>query len=135
MRKLLLTALIVGLRLSACSGYTQSGMRESEHQNLSGGDLTVRIKSASGSATKYIDVGGSAWQGLDAEVTLSVGSGSYKIELLGEDDAVTLALEAAAGETVNGTGWMGLDSFDKASYRVTAVDARDVEYTIVYTFR
>lgn len=135
MRKLLPIVLVVGLLSSACSGYTQSGVRSSEHQTLRGGDVSVQIKSANGTAKEYIEVGGSGWQGLDAEVTLSVGAGSYKIELLGEDDSVTLALEAAAGEAVSGTGWMGLDSFDKATYRVTAVDARDVKYSIVYAFR
>jgi len=138
MRKLALMTLIVLVLLEllgGCSSSTQTGVRTSEHQSLSGGDLSVRIKSAQGAGTKYIEVGGSGWQGLDAEVTLSVGAGSYKLELLGEDDSVSLTLEAQGGETVSGIGWMALDGFDKAGYRITAADAQDVEYTIVYTFR
>jgi len=64
-----------------------------------------------------------------------VGAGSYKIELLGENDEVTLALEAQGGETLTGQGWMVTDAFGDASYRVTAVQAEDVEYRIEYSFR
>jgi hypothetical protein len=138
MRRLLLTLLVVVLLLglpTGCTSSTQTGVRTSSHQTLSGGDVSVRIKSAQGAGTADIEVEDGSGLTLDAEVTLSVGSGSYKIELLGEDDAVTLALEAQAGQTVSGTGWMVVDSFDEASYRVTAVDARDIEYTIVYAFR
>jgi len=138
MRKLALMTLIVlvllGL-LGGCSSSTQSGVRTSEHQSLTGGDLTVQIKSANGTGTEDMEIEGGSGLTLDAEVTLSVGSGSYKIELLGEDDAVTLTLEAQGGQTVSGSGWMVVDSFDEASYRVTAVDARDVQYTIAYAFR
>lgn len=138
MRKLALTLLVLVLMLglqAGCTSSTQTGARETSHQSSSGGDLTVKIQSAKGTATQDIEVEDGDGLTLDAEVTLSVGSGSYKIELLGEDDAVTLALEAQAGQKVSGTGWMVVDGFDEASYRTTAVDARDVEYTIVYTFR
>jgi hypothetical protein len=68
-------------------------------------------------------------------VTLTVGTGSYKIELLDESDEVTLVVEAKAGESKTGQGWMVTDGFGEASYRVTAVEAGGVEYTIEYAFR
>ena len=43
-------------------------------------------------------------------VVLKLGKGSYKIELLGENDEVTLVLEAQGAEAVSGIGSMGPDS-------------------------
>jgi hypothetical protein len=47
----------------------------------------------------------------------------------------TLTLEARDGEQVSGSGSMAVDSFGEASYRVTAVEAEDVEYTIAFVYR
>jgi hypothetical protein len=123
------------LLVVACEGYTQTGGRTVSHQTMSGGDLTVSSNKANGTAEQDIEVDVSGEVILDADVTLSVGKGSFKIELLGEEDGVTLSLEAGEGEVVNGQGWMVTDAFGEASYRVTAMEAEDVEYTIVYTFR
>ena len=123
------------LVLVACEGYSQSGVKTSSSSNTSGGTLTVRADNANGSIIQDMETASAGGWTLDAEVTLTVGKGSYKIELLGEDEQVTLTLEAGAGETVSGQGWMITDAFGEASYRVTAVEAEDVEYTIDYTFR
>lgn len=123
------------LVLVACEGYSQSGVKTSSSSNTSGGKLTVRADKANGSIIQDMETASAGGWTLDAEVTLTVGRGSYKIELLGEDEQVTLTLEAGAGETVSGQGWMITDAFGEASYRVTAVEAEDVEYTIDYTFR
>lgn len=123
------------LILVACEGYTTTGIKSSTYETTSGGGVRVSINKASGTATQDIELGGYAGVILDAEVTLTVGKGSYKIELLGEDDQVTLSLEARDGETVQGQGWMVSDSFGDAGYRVTAVESENVEYTIEYTFR
>jgi hypothetical protein len=125
------------LLLAACEGYTQSGVRTVENQTMKGGTLSVSIGNANGTATEDIEVGEGSLAGvvLDAAVTLSVGKGSYKIELLGDEDELTLALEATDGQTVSGQGWMVTDGFGEAHYRVTAVEAEDVNYTIEYTFR
>ena len=123
------------LVLVACEGYSQSGVKTSSSSNTSGGTLTVRADKANGSIIQDMETASAGGWTLDAEVTLTVGKGSYKIELLGEDEQVTLTLEAGAGETVSGQGWMITDAFGEASYRVTAAEAEDVEYTIDYTFR
>lgn len=123
------------LVLVACEGYSQSGVKTSSSSNTSGGTLTVRADNANGSIIQDMETASAGGWTLDAEVTLTVGKGSYKIELLGEDEQVTLTLEAGAGETVSGQGWMITDAFGEASYRVTAVEAEDVEYTIEYAFR
>jgi hypothetical protein len=138
MRKTVLTLLALSLLLSLASGcqsYTQTGMRSSSHQTLKGGDLQMRIKKANGSSTQDIEVEGGSGLTLDTEVTLSVETGSFVIELLGEDGQVTLVLEARDGEMVSGFGRMVVDSFDDASYRVTATEATNVEYSMDYTFR
>ena len=134
--------LMVGLGLSvmllllgACEGYSVTGVRSSSYENLSGGGVQVSAKKANGTATERIEVTGTADLVLDATVTLSVGKGSYKIELLGEDDEVTLSLEARDGQEVSGQGWMATDGFGEARYRLTAVEAEDVEYTIDYIYR
>ena len=69
------------------------------------------------------------------EVTLAVGVGSFTIELLGDDDAVTLTLEARDGQTVSGQGQCVLDVFGDARYRVTAVEAENVDYRMDYRFQ
>lgn len=57
------------------------------------------------------------------------------LEFLGEDDEVTLTLEAHAGEKVSGTGYLVTDSFGEGEYRVTASEAKGVAYHITYRVR
>jgi len=123
------------LLLVACEGYSATGKQSSSYQNMSGGGVKVSIKKANGTITERIETTGTADLVLGAEVTLSVVKGSYKIELLGEGDEVTLSLEARDGQAVSGQGWMATDNFGEAKYRLTAVEAEDVEYTIEYTFQ
>ncbi len=127
--------ILLALLLAACAGYTQMGMKTVSHQNSQGGDLTVRIKKANGSAGQAIEVNSSVVQMLEADVTLILKKGTFRIELIGDGDRVTLALEARDGETVSGHGQMAVDSFGMASYRVAAFEAENVEYVIRYTFR
>jgi len=42
-------------------------------------------------------------------------------------------LEAGDGENITGHGQLATDSFGEASFRVTAVDAVDVEYAMQFT--
>jgi hypothetical protein len=103
---------------------------------MNGGEVHAKINKANGTSEQSIEVEGvPADLVLDSDVTLAVGSGMFRIELLGEDDQVTLTLEARDGQTVSGHGQMILDDFGEASYRVTAEEAEKVEYAIVYTFR
>lgn len=131
---IVVSLLVLALLVAGCEGYTEMNSRSSEHQDGSGGRLSMSFGKANGTSTKDLETGASGAI-LDASVVLTVGKGSYKIELLGENDEVTLVLEAQGGEAVSGLGWMVTDSFGDASYRVTAVEAEDVEYTIEYTFR
>ena len=112
--------LALSLVLASCAGYTEMGAKTSSHQGMSGGDVTAEISKANGTAERDIEVTGTA---------------DLVMEVLGEDDQVTLALEARDGETVSGHGQMVPDSFGEASYRVTALEAEDVAYSLEYTFR
>jgi hypothetical protein len=125
------------LLLVACEGYTETGARTKSSQDMNGGSLDAQIGKANGTSKQSIEVQGGSGITLEADVTLTVGKGTYKIELLGEggDDQVTLVLEAADGQSVTGHGQMVVDSFDEANYRVTATNAENVEYTIVYTYQ
>lgn len=134
-RARVLGLLVLVLVLASCAGYTEMGAKTSSHQGMSGGDLTVEISKANGTSTKSIEVEGSSGLVMEVDVILAVGKGSYRIELLGEDDQVTLTLEARDGETVSGHGQMVTDAFGEASYRVTAVEAEDVAYALEYAFR
>lgn len=125
----------MALTLIACEGYTQTGASTQSHQDGSGGSVAARINKANGSATQTIEVEGGEGLLLDSDVVLSVGSGTYKIELLGENDEVTLTLEAQGGQAVSGHGQMVVDSLGNARYRVTATEAQEVEYSIDYVFR
>ena len=128
--------LVLSIVLAACggSGYTQTGAKTTSHQGTGGGDVTVEISKANGTAKQNIEAAGDPGLEMEVDVTLAVGKGSYKIELLGKDKQVTLALEARDGETVSGHGQMVTDLIGEASYRVTAVDAENVDYVLEYTF-
>jgi hypothetical protein len=131
----LLGLMLLALLLTACEGYTESGGGSTSQQGMNGGRESGRANKANGSIEKEIEVEGVSGLILDADVTLSVEKGTYKIELIGEDGEVTLALEASDGESVSGQGWMAVDTFGEANYRVTATEAENVEYTIEYTYR
>ena len=128
--------LVLALALAACGGggYTERGGKTTGHQDARGGDVTVEISKASGTTKEKIEVAQAADLEMEVDVTLAVGKGSYKIELLGKDNQVTLALEARDGETVSGHGQMVTDSFGEASYRVTAVDAENVDYVLSWAW-
>lgn len=130
-----LSLLVVVLLLAGCEGYTEMNSRSSEYHDASGGRVTVATGKANGTSTKDLETAANGTAILDANVILKVGKGSYKIELLGENDEVTLVLEAQGGEALSGQGWMVTDAFGDARYRVTAVEAEDVEYSIEYVFR
>jgi hypothetical protein len=128
--------LVLSLVLAACGGgYTQSGAKTTSHQGMKGGDVTVKISRARGTAEQSIEAVGKADLVLEVDVTLAVGKGTYKIELLGKDNQGTLALEARDGKTVSGHGQMVTNSFGDASYRVTALEAENVNYVLKYTYR
>ena len=131
----LFAIILLALVLVACEGFSATGSSERANAGLFGGDVTVRYKTANGSISESIETEGEPEEVLDAIVTLSVEKGTFRIELLGEDDAVTLVLEARDGQTVSGEGQMVIDSFSEANYRVTATEAENVEYTIQYEFR
>jgi hypothetical protein len=131
----LLGLMLLALVLAACEGYTESGGGSTSQQGMNGGRESARANKANGSIEKEIEVEGVSGLILDADVTLSVEKGTYKIELIGEDGEVTLALEASDGESVSGQGWMAVDTFGGANYRVTATEAENVEYSIEYTYR
>lgn len=131
----MLGLVLLALLLAACNSYTETGARSSSRQDMSGGRESASANKANGTIEREIEADGVSGLVLDADVTISVGKGAFKIELIGEDDEVTLALEARDGEAVSGHGWMAVDTFGAANYRVTATEAEDVEYTIEYTFR
>lgn len=138
MRKFTAIGLILlAVLLVACEGYSQSGVSSRTRSGLNGGEHRVRVGKASGTAVQDIELEESIYPGdvLEADVTLSVERGMFRIELLEQDDEVTLELEARGGETVSGRGQMVANAFGDASYRVTATEAENVEYTINWTYR
>lgn len=130
-----LALLVVCVILVACEAYTEMGARTSSHQDGAGGNVTVEISSANGTTERSIEVEGADDLEMAVDVTLAVGKGTYKIELLGADDQVTLTLEARDGQTVTGRGVLVTDAFGEATYRVTATEAENVAYALDYTFR
>jgi hypothetical protein len=72
---------------------------------------------------------------LEVDLTLAVGKGSFKIELLGWDEKVTLTLEARDGETLAGHGQIVVDDSGDVPYRVTAIEAENVDYYMEYTIQ
>ncbi|MCL7453226.1 MAG: hypothetical protein M8467_09270 [Anaerolineae bacterium] len=137
LHKLALLAVLLSLvlALAACEGYSQTGARSSSQRGVNGGEERVSASKANGTSEQDLEDLPNPGGMLEADVTLSVGQGSFKIELLGTDGEATLTLEARGGEQVSGSGSMAVDSFGEASYRVTAVEAEDVEYTIAFVYR
>lgn len=134
MRKYILL-LAACLLVAGCDGYTQAGVSTSTRRSLGGGEQQVKIGRANGMATLSIEDDDASDSLLEVDVTLAAGKGSYKIELLGKDASVTLTLESRDGKTVTGHGQMACDAFGDADYRVTAVEAENVAYTLKYTYR
>ena len=100
------------------------------------GEIEVRIGSADGSITKELEIALDYGDAIvDVEVTLAVDKGSYRMEFLGEDQEVTLTLEASNGEQASGTGYVVTDTFGEAQFRVTAEEAEGVSYHINYRVR
>jgi hypothetical protein len=127
--------LLLILALVACQSYSQTGATTSSQRDMNGGQERAAVRTANGTSTRQLEDLPNAGGWLDADVTLSVEKGSFKIELLGENDEVTLTLEARDGQAVSASGAMAVDSFGEASYRITAVEAENAEYTIVYVYR
>jgi hypothetical protein len=126
---------LLALLLAACeSEYTSRGSRTTTHQGLDGGSVHTRITEANGTAVHTIEVDGTPKYAVETDVTLTVEEGMFKIELIGRNDTVSLVLEARDGETVSGHGFMATDNFGDVSYIVTAVNAKNVEYTIEYVY-
>lgn len=134
----LFAAVLVGLLalpLMACGGgYTTRGERTTESHLGSRGEIDVQVGSANGSVPKDIEFD-YADAIVDVEVTLEVEKGTFKLEFLGEDDEVTLVLEARSGEEVSSSGYMVTDTFGEGEYRVTASEAEGVHYHISYQVR
>ncbi|HNS52516.1 MAG TPA: hypothetical protein PKO09_15220 [Anaerolineae bacterium] len=127
------------LCLVSCSGMTSSGGSVKAGHSGSSGMLEVSHAKANGTTQRDIaeDDAGlddivSPGDVLEVDLTLAVGKGSFKIELLGQDGQVTLTLEARDGETLTGHGQIVVDNFGAVPYRVTAVEAENVDYYMEY---
>jgi hypothetical protein len=120
------------LLLTACEGgFTATGSSERSHTTVNSGWIEKSIRKANGSATQKIEI---EWPGrrLETNVTLEVGGGTFRIELLDGEGNVTLSVEATPGRPVSDSGFMKADAFGDARYRVTAVEAKDVKYRIEF---
>lgn len=128
-------ASLLALVLMACEGgYTARNERTEESHLGNTGEIDVHIGSANGSTVKDIEFEYDNAV-LDVEVTLEVEKGTFKLEFLGEDGEVTLALEANSGQQVRGSGYMVTDSFGEGEYHVTAREAEGLHYHISYRIR
>jgi hypothetical protein len=126
---------LLALALTACEGgYTTRGERTTMSQLGDRGEVDVHMDSANGSIAEDIEFD-CADCIVEVEVTLQVEQGTFKLEFLGEDEKVTLVLEASSGEQVSGSGYMVTDSFGEGEYRVTADEAQDISYHITYRIR
>jgi len=132
---LILTLVVLGLTACSGEGFTASGTQTQSSQTMDGGTHTVHLDRANGTTTQSIELEDAEGATLDATVTLAVGKGTFRIELLGADEQVTMTVEAKDGQTLEDSGTMVADSFGEASYRVTATNAENVTYQIVFTFR
>ena len=125
-------ALVTVLLLTACEGgFTASGTSHKSSIGMRNGWIEKRIKKADGSAVQEIEAE-QPGRRLEATVTLEVGEGTFSIELLDREDNVTLTLEARPGHPATGSGYMVTNAFGEARYRVTAVEAKNVEYRIEF---
>lgn len=128
-------ASLLALVVTACEGgYTARNERTRESHLGSTGEIDVFIGSANGSTTKDIEFQYDNAV-IEVDVTLEVEQGTFKLEFLGEDEEVTLVLEATSGQKASDSGYMVTDTFGEAEYRVTATEAEGVSYHISYRVR
>lgn len=141
MRKTAVQSAVIGLVLclASCSGMTTSGGSVKVGHSGNAGVLEVSHAKANGTTIRNIaqddaelDALVSPGDLLEVDLTLAVGKGAFKIELLGQDGQVTLALEARDGETLAGHGQIVVDGSGRVAYRVTAVEAENVDYYMEY---
>jgi len=141
MRKATVVIAVIGLVLclASCSGMTTSGGSVKAGHSANAGVLEVSHAKANGTTVRDVaeddvELDGIVSPGdvLEVDLTLAVGKGSFKIELLGQDGQVTLTLEARDGETLAGHGQIVVDDSGDVPYRVTAVEAENVDYYMEY---
>ena len=135
-----IAAIWLVLCLTSCAGMTTSGGSVKVGHSGNAGVLEVSHAKANGTtlrdvAEDDVELSGIVSPGdvLEVDLTLAVGKGSFKIELLGQDGQATLALEARDGETLTGHGQIVVDDFGNVPYRVTAVEAENVDYYMEYS--
>lgn len=119
-------AVVLALMLSACEGgLTLSGVSENSRLSPQGGWIEITARKINGSSVRDLELG---WGGVRVEtaVAVEVGSGSLSIELLDEEDNVTLSVAATPGNPASGTGYVDTDWDGEANYRMTAEEAQDV---------
>lgn len=112
-------------------GYECYRYNESHLRGKISGKIDVHAGSAEGSTVKRVEFDRPDVV-LDVEATLEVEEGTFKLEFLGKDNEVTLALEASSGQKVSGSGYMVTDDWSNGKYRVTATEAKGVSYHISY---
>ena len=123
------TAIVAMLVMTGCEGASTSfGTSKMSNITEEGGWVKGSLRSANGTIDETIEL--KQWdKKLEANVTLEVGGGNCRIELLNGQRSVTLSLEATPGQPVSGSGPME-SSFGKARYRLVAAKAKNVKYRI-----
>jgi len=128
--------------LAGCQGFVTTGGNARYGHKGNSGRLEVTHDKANG--TTVVDLAAQVeplrsqvdpGDVLEAGVALQAGKGSFKIELLGQDDQVTLTLESRDGETVTGSGQIVVNKMGSPRFRVTAVEAKQVSYILEYTIQ
>lgn len=124
------TLFLVLMITLAC--YTATGTAEKSRMTEEGGWIENSIQKVNGTNTEEIETQYSNVR-LDTEVTLEVAEGTFTLELLDKNGDVTLTLKATPGNPASGAGHLDTDALGRAKYRVTAEEAKGVNYRFEFT--
>jgi starvation-inducible outer membrane lipoprotein len=122
-------ACCLSLLLSGC--LMLSGEQTSADSQPTGGNFSTTFVSAEGGQERTIMTGAGAAT-LNVIATVTVQQGELRLELLGPNGAVALAVQGRPDEQVTKLGKVLTDSEGNLHYRVIARGARNGGYQVLY---
>lgn len=130
-RRFALAGMLCALALLLSGCLLTSGEQSASDARPSGGNLSSSFVSADGEGIRTLPTG-SASATMNVILIVSVQQGELRIEMLGPNDAVALALDGRPDESVTRTGNVPTDAQGNLRYRVVARGARNGSYQLLY---
>ena len=133
-RRLTLLALPI-LALMIAGHACGTGYRTTSRISGNSGEVRVRVNDADGMDNTSIEINEDwSWARITTTITLSVGGGSCRATLSGDDNA-SISLEATAGSPTEVYGDLVTDGFGEVDLQTDCQNAREVDLSILFTLK